>query len=152
MIVTAALTLLRAWHGANERVDNKHLLGSFEDWSRRIRTPLMWLGRADPCTTMAKIKDEDPERTALDTVLVQWEENLKIGGRHTIQEVINCAVNAAEFHTALFNVAGNRSGNFVNNRRFGRWLKRIEGRIVNGLMLQQTGNIKGYPIWSLRKV
>jgi putative DNA primase/helicase len=47
MIVTAALTVLRAWHGANETVDNKHLLGSFEDWSRRIRAPLIWLGQAD---------------------------------------------------------------------------------------------------------
>jgi hypothetical protein len=150
-IVIAALTVLRAWHGSNERVSNNQLLGSFEDWSRRIRASLLWIGRADPCTTMVKIKDNDPERAALYTVLAQWEEKLTIGQNYTVQEVINCALNSAEFHTALLNVAAGR-GNFVSNRRFGRWLKAIEGKIVNGLMLAEAGIRSGYPTWCLRRV
>src|SRR5262249_20385188 len=115
-IVAAPRPVLRAWQGANERVENRQLLGSFEDWSRRIRVPLIWLGRADPCATMAKIKDNDPERSALNAVLAQWEANLTIGGAYTVQEVINRAINVPEFHTALLNVAANR-GSFVSNRR-----------------------------------
>ena len=150
-IVIAALTVLRAWHEANEKVDSEQLLGSFEDWSRRIRALLVWLGCADPCSTMAKIKDEDPQRSALSTVLLQWEANLKIDEPYTIQQVINLSVNVIEFYTALLDVASNYGGNLVNNRRLGRWLKGIEGKIVNGLMLKQVGSRDGYPLWVLRK-
>ncbi|MGC2080993.1 MAG: hypothetical protein WA728_34275 [Xanthobacteraceae bacterium] len=49
-LVAAALTVLRAWHANGRPLEaGKAPLGSFEDWSRRIRTPLLWLDRGDPC-------------------------------------------------------------------------------------------------------
>ena len=63
-LVAAALTVLRAWHVSRQKLDQVPL-GSFEDWSRRIRNPLIWLNRADPCETMLKVKDNDPSRLAL---------------------------------------------------------------------------------------
>ena len=63
-LVAAALTVLRAWHAAGEP-SLAEPYGSFEDWSRRVREPLIWLGRADPCESVAKVRDNDPARTAL---------------------------------------------------------------------------------------
>jgi len=43
----AAMTVLRAWHIAG-KPRQSHPLGTFTEWPRRIREPLIWLGRADP--------------------------------------------------------------------------------------------------------
>jgi hypothetical protein len=54
--------------------------------------------------------------------------------------------------TSLLNVAPSKSGNLVSNERLGRWLKRVEGRIVGELTLKCVGNTSGYPRWSLVSV
>jgi hypothetical protein len=151
-LVVAALTALRAWHVANQprrlRAEGPPL-GSFEDWSYRIREPLLWLGYADSCDTMIKTKDSDPARLALMAVLAQWRANLGTDASYTVQEVINRSINVSDFHVALTNVAGDRTGVLVNNQRLGRWLKRVEGQIIDGLALKRTGIIHGYPLWRL---
>ena len=58
-LVAAALTVLRAWHVAGDRL-NLSTFGSFEEWSHRIRAPLVWLGKVDPCETLAEIRENDP--------------------------------------------------------------------------------------------
>src|SRR6516164_3248484 len=70
-LVAAALTVLRAWHVAGERL-NLSTFGSFEEWSHRIRAPLVWLGKVDPCETLAEIRENDPYRGALVAVIEQW--------------------------------------------------------------------------------
>ena len=67
----------------------------------------------------------------------------------TVQQVINCAINVNDFHVALLNVAQGRSGGIVSNERLGRWLRKNEGRVVGGLMLNCMGRLDGYPTWSL---
>jgi hypothetical protein len=52
---------------------------------------------------------------------------------------------------ALVAVAGSRTGLLVSNDRLGRWLKKVQGKIVNGLCLLQAGNVRGYPLWRLSK-
>jgi hypothetical protein len=64
-LVAAILTLLRAWHVAPDRVTDLEPFGSFETWSYRIREPLVWLGEADPCETIKKIRENDPHRIEL---------------------------------------------------------------------------------------
>src|SRR5262249_55636573 len=151
-LIAAALTALRAWHVSGQTLDAGKLLGSFEDWSYRVRGPLLWLNRADPCETVLTVKESDPRRLALATVLAQWRQHLGIGGVYTVQDVINRALNINEFHVALANVAAAGSGNIlISNRRLGIWLKKVEGRIVGNLMLKQTGIKDGYPIWSLKQ-
>jgi putative DNA primase/helicase len=149
-LVAAALTMLRAWHVSGE-CPRLSPLGSFEEWSRRIREPLVWLSQIDPCETLLDVRKSDPQRDELIAVLMQWELNLGTDRRHTVREVIDRAVNTPTFYVALMSVAGSRSGQSVSNDRLGRWLKRIQGKIVNGLTLAQDGIQDGYPIWTLRK-
>jgi putative DNA primase/helicase len=148
-LVAAALTVLRAWQIA--RQTEKLALppfGSFEQWSQRIREPLIWLGWPDPCDTVTKVRANDPERDALQAVIAQWREHLGVDQQYTVQQVIDRAVNISSFHTALKNVAGSRTG-LVSNVRLGRWLKRIQGKIVNKITLLQAGYEHGYPLWKL---
>jgi hypothetical protein len=148
-LVGAALTMLRAWHIASAKAGLTPL-GGFEEWSHRIRDALVWLGCADPCETMGKIRGGDPERAALVMIVEQWRVHLVTGQKYTIQEVIGRAVNISTFYTALMNVAASKSGGVVSNDRLGRWLKRVEGKIVNGLRFLQEGSRQGYPCWTLR--
>jgi hypothetical protein len=89
-LVVAALTVLRAWHVAGQRLGHPPF-GSFEEWSHRIRGPLVWLGRTDPCETVAKVRANDPAREALATVIALWADNLTVGTQYTVQEIINRA-------------------------------------------------------------
>ena len=149
----AGLTILRAWHVARtggERV-NATPYGSFADWSRRVREPLIWLGQADPCDTIDKVRKGDPARDDLRTVLLQWQEHLGLNSAHTVQQVIERAINVPTFYTALMNVAASRTGGTVSNDRLGRWLKLVQGKIVNGLRLLQEGNAHGYPLWTVKQ-
>ena len=68
-----------------------------------------------------------------------------------MQEVIGRAINEPTLYTALISVAGSSSGQSVSNVRLGRWLKRVQGKIANGLVLVQDGNTHGYPQWKLNK-
>jgi hypothetical protein len=147
-LVGAALTVLRAWHVAGETIERPPV-GSFEQWSHRIRAPLLWLGQADPCDTTLRVQTEDPLLLSLATVMAQWRQNVGMRVEKTVQQVINCAINVNDFHVALLNVAQGRSGSMVSNERLGRWLRKNEGRVVGGLMLKCTGRSDGSPTWSL---
>ena len=135
-------------------------LGSFEQWSRRIREPLVWLGRADPCGTIDRVRENDPTREALWTVVVQWEEHLGHEQKYAIQDVIRLAAPEADFQTALVAVASNQKGLLVSNDRLGRWLKKVQGKVVNvvqgasgnSFCLSQAGSAHGYPLWKLSKL
>jgi hypothetical protein len=150
-LVAAALTVLRVWHVTGEKVGLPPL-GSFEDWSQRIRAPLVWLGKVDPCETMAEIRDNDPYRAALVAVIMQWKEQLQIGTEYSIQEVIERAINAPGFYTALMNVAGSRAGQSISNERLGRWLKQVRGKMVGNLVLQSPGRRVGHALWVLMRL
>jgi hypothetical protein len=151
-LVATALTVLRAWHlAAPGSPLNLSPFGSFEEWSHRIREALIWLGKVDPCETLAEVRNSDPHRDALIAVIMQWREHLGVDVKHTVQEVIGLAVNTPSFYTALMGVAASRNGHMVSNPNLGRWLKRVQGKIVNGVTLLQDGSIHGYPLWKLAR-
>ena len=84
-------------------------------------------------------------------VIMQWEKHFGVNSSHTVQEIIERAVNTPSFYTALINVAASRSGQVVSNVNLGRWLKRVQGKIVNGLTLLEAGNVHGYLQWKLMR-
>ena len=150
-LVVAALTILRAWHVAREKERlSLSPFGSFEQWSRRVREPLVWLGCADPCETVPLVRDSDPGREALLAVVMQWEKNLGLNQAYTVQQIIGHAINDVDFHAALSAVAAHRGG-MLSNRNLGVWLNRVKGKIVNGLKLMHHGNLHGYPLWKLMR-
>jgi len=152
-LVIAALTVLRAWHIAGEP-QQADPMGGFEDWSRRVRGALIWLGKADPCGSQITIHARDPGRSEFEAVAQHWETHIRAGIKmeYTVQEIINAGLIDNGLHTALMAVAANRSGPMVSNDRLGRWLRKNEGRIVGNLKLVRSGIRDGYSLWTLRRV
>jgi hypothetical protein len=60
-LVIDTLTIVRAYLQAG-RPKPHAPLGSFEDWSRLVREPLIWLGQGHPAGTRLAFEDFDPER------------------------------------------------------------------------------------------
>src|SRR6202030_2993753 len=59
-LVVASLTILRAYHVADRPGQDLRPWGGFDNWSREIREPLVWLGVADPCATRERVIANDP--------------------------------------------------------------------------------------------
>jgi hypothetical protein len=152
-LVVAGLTILRAWHVSLARGERVNItpFGGFADWSRRVREPLIWLGEADPCDSVIKVRENDPTRDGLEAVLAEWEGALGAAVSYTVRQVIERAINVPTFYTALMNVAVSRTGGTVSNERLGWWLKRVEGKIINGRNLVQSGMDHGNRLWRLVK-
>jgi hypothetical protein len=152
-LVVAALTVLRAWHVFGERI-KLSAFGGFEDWSFRVREALVWLDRTDPCETVTDVRESDPKRGELIAVIEQWKQHLVVEQPYTVQQVIGRALIDSDFHNALLAVSTTQSGgssNSVNSIRLGLWLKRVKGKVVNGLKLLQSGSRSGYPLWMLTR-
>jgi len=143
-LVTAALTILRTWHMAKTAIGVEPL-GSFEDWSFRIRQPLLWLNRTDPCESIASVRDNDPNRATLIAVLEQWKRCLGVISRYSVQQIITRAIPDMDFFNALMAVAADKAGG-LSNARLGRWLSKNEGKIVGKHRLVNTGLSAGYPL------
>jgi hypothetical protein len=149
-LVAAILTVLRAWHSASTIIGIAPL-GSFEQWSFRVRSPLLWLDRDDPCDSIKTVRENDPGRGLLNTVLVQWKEKLGTSSRYTVQDVIGRATVDRDFFAALAAIAVSRTGT-ISNDRLGRWLAKNNNKIVNRLKLTKVGNSHGYPTWQVVEV
>jgi putative DNA primase/helicase len=150
-LVAAILTVLRGWHCAGTAIGVEPL-GSFEDWSFRVRSPLLWLDRDDPCDSISTVRASDPHRAGLNTVLVQWKEKLGTTSLYIVQQVIQHASRDQDFFGALATVAMSKQGGSISNDRLGRWLNRNNGKIVNKLQLTKVGSKGGYPLWQVENV
>jgi hypothetical protein len=155
--VVAALTALRAYHIAG-RPEQVTPLGGFVEWSRMVRDALVWLGEADPCTTMEKTRTADPKLGALAAVLGQWSDVLG-ASRVTLKEAVERASEredgyagmsrflSPDFRDALLLVAG-ESG-VINGGRLGKWLGKNKDRIADGKRIVQDGGRAGVSYWRL---
>jgi hypothetical protein len=72
-LVTAALTVLRAYHVAG-RPNRVPPLDSFREWSKTVREPLLWLNAGDPVKTMERTRKTDPVLRSLRGVMRAWFE------------------------------------------------------------------------------
>ncbi len=136
--IAAALTIARAYAAAGHP-NELPPLASFEDWSRIVRSALVWLGRADPVDTMEAARADDPTTSDLRALLLSWDQAI---GREqvTTGRIISRADERSphgertfpDLYQALLSVAEGRGGE-VNARRLGHYLARHRGRIIGGL-------------------
>jgi hypothetical protein len=84
--IAAAITIAKAWTAAKQPTDVS-LLNGFEDWSRAVRLPLMWLGEEDPVKSQEQARAEDPERVELLRLIEQWHSHLVIGGQYPVRQI-----------------------------------------------------------------
>ena len=140
--IAAPLTIVRAYLAAGCPGELLSL-ASFEDWSRLVRSALVWLGRADPVATMETARAEDPELEALRRVFAACHSAIgsqptTSGGLIDLANELDGVGNRRhpEMHAALMEVAA--SGGVLKSDKLGRWLKRYRGRVINNLRLSST--------------
>lgn len=160
--VAAALTILRAYHVAGRPVQVPPL-GSFADWSNLVRSALIWLGCADPCDTMDKVRKADPELAQIKLMMTQWDSVVGAKGV-TTGELATLATEMVElsggsfvkkpkhpeFRDALHAVA--KDGQHINGRRLGNWLSKHKDRVVGRKKFISTGTRGGQVVWRLEPV
>lgn len=149
--VSAALTIIRGWIIAGKPKTNCKSLASYGEWSDLCRQPLLWLGCADPTSSVFEALSEDPDRETLARLLDAWH---KAFGRTPtmVRETIH-RINQAwddELREVLHDIADDRGE--INRRKLGWWLKRHAGRIVNNLRLVRCGGNSAAEQWRVESV
>lgn len=127
-----ALTIIRAYLKSGDHIEAQPF-GSFAAWGRLVRSPLIWLGMADPVESVVRIRGEDPELTNIAGLFAAWPEH---GSSFTAGELVTKAENefGGPLKIALLQVAANgRDG--INSQKLGYYLRSIKGRIVGNFVL-----------------
>ena len=156
--VAAALTICRAYVVAG-RPDPAPRLASFEGWSDTVRSALMWLGQADPVTSMAMSRDDDPQRGNLRAMLESWEEVIGPGyaNRMTLKDVIALIAETKpgatgptlkwpELAAAIIAVSGDQRHQ-PDVGRLGRWMRSNKKRVLGDARFERESNPKGGSQW-----
>jgi putative DNA primase/helicase len=132
------------------------LLASYEAWSDLARSPLVWLGRADPVASMASLRSLDPARQARAAVFKAWAEELGTGGSYLTADLIARATDQSlgipmrpNLGAALMEVARDRRGSDVDPVRLGRWLGKAENNVAAGFKLTSDRGDAARPRWLL---
>jgi putative DNA primase/helicase len=141
--IGAALTITLAYIAAG-LPDQPPELNGFEQWSRLVRAPLMWLGESDPGLTMEAAREGDARLQAKAAALAAIGELFGFGEGHArtgaqmIEAVVSSSFSAPTakqkaLGEALMVVA--RQGREISPAKLGYWLRQAKGQIVNGLRL-----------------
>jgi putative DNA primase/helicase len=143
--IAAALTIARAYLTAG-RPDRLAPLASYEAWSDNVRSPLVWLGFADPVATMAALRGADPVRQDRARLFTAWRGDLGLDSDFMVPEIIDAAAAhdlsddsliRPNLHAALIEIAQKRGAptGQIEPRRLGKWLRHNENAIACGVKL-----------------
>ncbi|MEJ2630924.1 MAG: hypothetical protein P8011_01600 [Acidihalobacter sp.] len=142
-ILSASLTLVRAYIAAGKPDVGVPVLGGFREWHTMCRAPLIWSGLPDPFAASESLRDADPDLEATRALFAAW--TAAYGDRLiTANQVVTDAMSMAprfdstgaapsspDMHAALQGVTAEK----ITAIRLGRWLRRHQDRLVDGLQL-----------------
>jgi hypothetical protein len=136
-LVRCAQTITAAYIHAGRPKRGLKPIGSFGDWSRIVREPLVWAGAADPVITITRARSNDPSIQNRAAVLAACHEACGTDP-FTVASLIGRAEaraqNAApELKEALALVAFR--GGKLDGNRLGQWLRYNRDCRVSGLTL-----------------
>jgi len=156
-LVSAALTILRAYVAAGKPKQQISAFGGFEEWSRIVRSSLVWLGEPDPCQNREKMEIDDDKRECLGRMLLAWR-GVFVDDAVTAAEALSRVEDAAgllppelkDLSEALALTTRKRGG--VTAATLGYWLRSNKGRVVDGLRFKATGSPKKALQWFVEHV
>lgn len=143
--IAAAITVARAYIQSSERVSCTPL-GSYGEWSRFAREPLIWLGEADPVESTTRARANDPERKAALGLVEQWAKHLGTEKSFRVAEIIKLARERKlrptivadesdydyvrpEFYEVIMSEAAKQNQQEIDPSKLGQWLGRIRGQV-----------------------
>lgn len=150
-LVRDVLTVSMAYLAAGEPHVGTSSYGSFEEWDRLVRRPLVWLGVGDPLEPAQGLREIDLDHQTTRALLHQWFT--LFGGRGaTSAEAITAARRSRQRfdggidweHPELREVLQQIAGDRLETRTLSAWLRRHKERIVDGLALRQGEDHHGH--------
>jgi len=179
--IAAVLTIVRGYLTAGEK-STPEALASFDDYTRFVRAPLVWLGQPDPAGTMTKLHEADPVMAGLRGVMAAWEAAIGLDIEKTAAEVVEtvdsrahtftegppgeskseretregdeiAAARKARHGLGVALAAISRRGTGITALELGQWLRRHKDEIAD--KRQFKGDLEGHSkvmMWELIKV
>jgi len=141
-LVSAALTLLRAYFVAGRPAHGLPLYGSYEAWDRLVRGAIIWAGGADPYEGVVRIRREggDYDLERLGALVGAWFAAL--GERPvTMSELLTHASTDETLRVAID--AYGSKGEKMTPGLLGKRLAALQGRPVADGRIMQTGTAHG---------
>lgn len=140
--IAAAFTIARAYLASTSKVTSVPALVGFDAWSKIVREPLIWLGEADPVSSMEAARAADPERAAAHELIRRWRKRIGVGvpvSAGAIIAIANETKGASEyrfpqFRALLLEHAGGKADQ-IDPARLGIWLRKQEGRVYGDLRI-----------------
>ena len=151
--VSAALTIIRAWIIAGRPRTICKSLAGFGDWSDLCRQPLLQLKCADPAASIFEAIKEDPDREQLGRLLTVWQAvfgKTPTMMREAVSKSLCSGSENNELKEILHDIADERGE--INRHRLGRWIKRHEGQIVDGLRFVRCSGNTSAERWRVESV
>lgn len=152
-LVSLALTFLCGFIASGEKPDIEPWT-RFPEWDRLIRSAIVWADLPDPLLALRAGEKGDPRRLEHEQLMRGWHE--AFGENATpIREAMKVAHSKAvaddhRFKDALLDIAGERGE--VNSKRLGHWMKKMAGRIQNGLRIVAGEPSRGTQTWAVETV
>jgi putative DNA primase/helicase len=153
--IAACLTIVRAYVAAG-MPSRLVPLASYPAWSNLVRSALVWLGRADPCDTIADMRADDPSLQQRRAVYAAWPSQDVF---YTTADLITLADSDGEFgktddgkalQEALHAIApGAKKDKGIDNLVLGKWLGANKDRVVDGCKLVREEGPRGRPRWKI---
>ncbi len=147
-LAAAAVTILRAWHVAGRPTMNLSPWGSFDAWSRIIRSAVVWVDMDDPGETRQEVQREsDREAMVLSMILGAWSDADPSGEGMTVAQAVKLADQGNDALSSVLREVGERNGK-INIRSVGMKLHHLRGRVCNGMYLDSRTTNAG-KVWRI---
>lgn len=152
--VAACLTIVRAYFVAGRPKVAPMPMNSFGMWSNSVRSALIWLGYADPCATIEKAREDDPELQQLRQFIDAFEMDIGTGKNNAVStsEIADMLhgklQNPADYANLREACAPFMQRGILNTGALGRWLRKVKGRVVNDAHIAHR-TISGARLWYL---
>jgi len=152
-LLVAALTILRGYVVAGKPRHGHSLLGKFEAWDALIRGSAIWAMNlagvvVDPLATVARLKDEAPDRSGLGELLEAWIGSFPNHSHVTAKQIIERSQKDPRLREAIIGVGGDRKG-VPDARMIGNKLRVFANRVVAGASFCQDGKRQGSVLWKV---
>lgn len=162
-LVAAVLTIIRAFLAAKETDDPATELelvpyGSFEDWDRLVRYPLVWLGMPDPANTRKLVltgSDTERQEQAFVTAWAAMFNDTWVRVRDAVVAATRHYDDEAdrEKATALREILEDISDdprNGIANKKIGEWMTSRCNRVIGGKRFEkENGKVQKWRLTSL---
>jgi hypothetical protein len=146
-LLSAALTVLRAYAAAGRPAQQLEPWGSFEAWSDHVRATIVYLGMPDPAKARERFQNEaDSEADDLGALLAAWTAADLLGDGMTAASAVERAKtgNDGDLKAAIENIVGS-----LDARKLGNKLRQIKRRVISGRYIDKVGKEHKVARWAV---